>query len=1111
MCVTTVGMITPNRLRSLHRISCRCVLIWIGLAGFGVATVHPETNRATIADNAATRLPRVVVLADEADLEALLVVNLAEVEILERKELPRVSSEQLLADGDLRLAGADIALVVDRADGRGVLRVVDCKTGAVVVVLEMPAMPVAEAVRWLSVRARPFLNLAADADRPRVSLAGLRFVTDSAENRAAERALNLVLTARLQAGGAVVLERWRMGDLVFEKTLGADEGPFWNAARLVDGSVNTKQGRLSSRVRVRDAAGVESLWEVAAGSAEELAEAITAKILQSTEVGMATPGASLENSRVEAEAFLAEAKWMLAHGLPREAWQATESALALGMTPRREAEMLRVQAAAMCAYPDDLRTSGYGQDGGYRVRAFESGDLSERVAAATEAVLLAGDYWNAYSLKEPPRRWLLEHPDSLCIRTLYTGLRVLRGAHDLGWAKENSDAIQRLRGAIRRNVALMENGALGNQRTTFLIYLTNYAGYWSETPIEAVNFYRKVLHPDFDAGLKTWPEAIRGELAYDAKPHPPFLTGTAPREDFPFGSGSWRVIARDEDSARAAWADYLDELAHSPMALNRADGLALRWQSTADKRARISLAAEMVDFMSDHMTDLAGPHGYAIFSQFIEPFRHAARSTDFSGKQENLIRAFASLVRSESAVSPKIFGSAWALFENNHVKIHENLAREVLDALEARRARPSISAEDLSGIDSALSSVWKKFPSLRLIEESEGTITSRSLWIAAEHAPDDLRGHIGFSAETAVWQGGRLWVLDPHHGRLWEIDPRSGHAVIHSPMNRPKADFGSQLIGWDKRLAVTAERGVWVLDEKRERWTRVDLPPARHKIGVAHDHLWVVSGEAIRTGSVKQIEGNALYRVSPNLAVELVASSRRRPSVDALDAKLSGEPFAVFPSVTGGVIIGAYGQNWTFIDSVSATSAERPGKRFIGNIQPTSSPGLLARHGRSAGDRNRLMRVELFSPKGVELLLTHPSLDQSGQALFPYTQELVDLPASYYSVAWSEGGLEILAWSSRGSPWGASEAWLARIDAEGCLINPLRFEWPVDGDQRARASGHEPSVMRYPHPDAKGLIATDDGLVITGRGMLGFWFIPKEQLEARRLAMRAAKAKSRAE
>lgn len=100
----------------------------------------------------------------------------------------------------------------------------------------------------------PYLENSADKEAPRISLIGLRFETDSPENRTTERLANLAIANELQKSGAIVLERWRLGDLVFEKSLRHDESPFWKAADLRDGSLSQDKGgfsaRLGSRARV---------------------------------------------------------------------------------------------------------------------------------------------------------------------------------------------------------------------------------------------------------------------------------------------------------------------------------------------------------------------------------------------------------------------------------------------------------------------------------------------------------------------------------------------------------------------------------------------------------------------------------------------------------------------------------------------------------------------------------------------------------------------------------------------------------------------------------------------------------------------------------------------
>src|SRR5690606_32279672 len=217
-----------------------------------------------------------------------------EVETLGRTDLPKAVSEHALAGGDLRLTNAEIVLVVTRSEGGGMARVVDCASGATVVALDLPVLPVAEGANWIVSRVRPFLGAVADSARPRVSLTGLRFVTDSVENRATERAINLMLATRLQSGGALVLERWRMTDLVFEKSLGAVDSPFWRAAEVIDGSLSASAGNLTARVRIRSASGEESLILAAGDTATKLIDEIARQVLEVPMQAAIVSGGSVE-------------------------------------------------------------------------------------------------------------------------------------------------------------------------------------------------------------------------------------------------------------------------------------------------------------------------------------------------------------------------------------------------------------------------------------------------------------------------------------------------------------------------------------------------------------------------------------------------------------------------------------------------------------------------------------------------------------------------------------------------------------------------------------------------------------------------------------------------
>ena len=252
-------------------------------------------------------------------------------------------------------------------------------------------------------------------------------------------------------------------------------------------------------------------------------------------------------------------------------------------------------------------------------------------------------------------------------------------------------------------------------------------------------------------------------------------------------------------------------------------------------------------------------------------------------------------------------------------------------------------------------------------------------------------------------------------------------------------------------------------------------------------------------GKEKESAGTSLFSVNSDFSTSLVASSRRRPPEHPMDQMIAGEPFALIPAKGGGVILGAWGQKWTFLDSTTGQPPDRL-NQAQGNVQLSSSPDLIVRCKQLSGDRDQLVRVESFSSQGEALLLADPQSDSGSPTRFTYPRELGEIAASQYAVAWDGKLLWILAWSNRGSPLGATEAWIFRISDSGYKRAPLRFVWPSDGDQRVRA-GHSGDTRgyRYPVIDPKGIVPTDHGLVITGRGMSGFWYLPYADLEKLRL------------
>lgn len=1029
--------------------------------------------------------PRIAIFSKDADLEALLTANLKECEILSRSQIPDAAAEAARDGKPLNLNGANVALILEPSGNETSVRLVSVSSGATIANWIAPKLPKNELSRWIALRAGAYLSEFPREDSARISLVGLRFETDSATLRGQERQANLMLAAELQTAGAIVLERWRMGDLVFEKTLLPEDSAFWKDATLVDGSLKTTSAGYSAAVRLRQPGGEDRHITLEASSLENLVRQIA---LQTFSLPTDIP----RDRQMEPDTFLTECRWMLANGMHREAWQAAEAAIALG-AQGREPQMLRVKAAAMTAYPDDLQVM-HGMPGGYDPRSLPREEMEARMAAATEAMLLARDYLVKNSPCQPPGRWSLEHPPTLAAQSLYTGLRLLRKAWDSGWAADHPEAVQSLRQAVQRNIPLIQEEPLSPAMwSTFQSYLASMAAYWNSSPAETITFYRDVLRRDFPGGHSHWPQAIRKELFYNNLPYPPFLTGGAPKEDFPFGSGYSRVIDGQGQSALEAWEGYLAELATSPDPLARADALAFRWHSTADLAARRVLTSEMVEFLHAEFPALCSKDGPAIFEDFAEALRCVNQSRDLAPAQAKLMEFFQRILQIPEPLPRGILNRVWVALSDRKLNIREDQVKALLSAIEARASQPK-TAEESKELASARSNLLREFPTLRTEDSPQNAIVATNYWLTSESAPSALRSQIGFHPEAAVWHDHALWDIDPFAGRLWRIQPDTKEYQIFDAANRPKAYFGSHLVVWGEQMAITTENGISVLDKDRTAWKEISLPPARYTIGVSGKYLWAASGDRPTPNHDAPSTGVMLYRISPDLTTELIASSRRRPAQHPLDETLRGEPFVILPAENDGVIVGARGNGWPFLDSNTGQPPPRLKERFVGNVRLSSNPQIVVRCNYSSNDRNRLARVELFTPQGNFLLLSHPKKDKGQNPRFAFPAELDDFPATEFTVAWDGTTLSVLAWSSEGSPWGAAHARLFCIRDGGFTGAPVVFKWDASIEARVRAARHDPKVVRYPNPDAEGLISTDKGLVLTGRGMWGYWFIPNSQL-----------------
>jgi hypothetical protein len=337
-----------------------------------------------------------------------------------------------------------------------------------------------------------------------------------------------------------------------------------------------------------------------------------------------------------------------------------------------------------------------------------------------------------------------------------------------------------------------------------------------------------------------------------------------------------------------------------------------------------------------------------------------------------------------------------------------------------------------------------------------------------------------------------------------EDQPREFATELISAADAPEQPhFGTRPLFAEQHLFLASRDRVSMLDLAASRWTELALPSARYRIFAANGSVWAAFGERPGMGVISANHGTGLYRIDPRSgAPQLVFSTRRRPVEHPLDRHAVAEPFTLFAGADGQPVIGLWGEEWSFHRISDGTLWQNSVPTSVLAATSTPSGTLLLRTLHRGGDFNRLQSAAFISPQGrPELLLRDDSLERP-----PAGDPVWNLPAALrvplaagernYCAALLGDAFYLLAWETGGSPLGASKADLyvfqrGRRDATPL---PLRFQVsPEDEPQLPRTS--EANLFRFPAPDHNGLVATDRGLAIAGRGMPGFWFIPQADLQ----------------
>ena len=720
-----------------------------------------------------------------------------------------------------------------------------------------------------------------------VSLLGIRPVFEI--DRALETTLNLAVAQQLSAQtGIAVSERWKMNDLVFERSL-SDEKPqaFATGTVLLDGSYTRKGEHLEFSLRLRKA-------EEEAGKTLTLQGPVNKPVEVARQIGKLVATESGGSGKVlawdalkEGKEYSALGQWLFERKLYGPAAQACESAVALGFTG--DATLWN----RSCAYMEMTGLEDAGildRTGVGELERLSETEFARRVNLAirmTQCVLeLVEAKWGA------ALRTRNFHERNLYLELQYQGNLLLLQAvcvrqQQLALATE----ARTLRGLTRELVRR------GNQE-----FRNNFGEnkpqrcYMFDTPEQCAADLRQLLHPS--------------RLTYVH-----WCKSRSWRSEFWGTCGSdrlWRMVdwsSTDNRGGREAWRRFIDEMRTSKVLLNRVDACAFAFGEARTDQERLVELDKLHALLQSSGDELMTPDGQKSFDAvggiFWRWSRLHAADPRFLVKMSGL---FTRLLQSGEWLDPPTIRAAsscvWrygGLVEEGKAVIPEALAVDMLSAVEAYIGRARKDKrwksqyqhpnhgnpdEDLKKMTGRIIAACPKLRSQRAGPRPPvpGAVAIRGWKPSFPGAPPDVWMNGSF---IVPWNDA-FFVPSLEHGIL-EVDARSlsVRRLIKWPSASAKFVGGftrnddSFMVNLGNRLFVTPASG------DGGTWREVEIPNFTGKEGLD----WIIEalGPEFFVGSSMQDDAreNPLLmagKVRDGKLTWLVASNRR-PAVGPLDSR----------------------------------------------------------------------------------------------------------------------------------------------------------------------------------------------------------------------------------
>lgn len=1063
------------------------LLALLTVPAFGPAAESSETS----ARKPAVGIISVPELRRAADVLTVALSSDSALTLLERNEIDRVLNEQHLSASGLasenyarlgRLLGADGLVFLDTAkiNDQPVLSVRIVAAGPGVIVgacyakhppedLQKWATDLTERVHGLA----PKLGIPVGQAIP-VSVLNLRSALPMHGSRDLERGLTLMLTHRLASEPRLfVLERVRMQKLAFEKALASGSpSDFWSSSYVVDGEITrSSSNALSVKLRL-ERPGRDPQTVQAEGSTKELqgvTELLASKLRR--QMGQNNP-ATAWRPLEEGQRFYAEAKSAFEAGLLEESLAAAEASRILGCESVALREML-LNLYVLKTFKEEERSAiksvpieDVDLDSALRGLDLYAGLLEEHVPIRFTSVgrlrheLGPLMFWNASRVI----RWYREND-------LYTSRR-----EDLELLRE------RIRYAAQLFLAKGGAGPLYE----FYCVMACYAPYWYDEPAQVLKAYEATLAPSFNdyASAISW---VRHYLTqYRDKPNP---FGTQDLDQRTPWLIDWKGAGKQP--LDDVWRRFVQARLESPALNDRLDGLLLAFYSTESHEAQASITERAkAEVWTNRETVVSNQVTFAITTQLISglPF-----GEDF---RFQILDCFLRTGRFfDYGFFSACFGSG---FTN---RAH---AETLYESMREFEQRGGLTGPYLKGMESSFhdfqEQLARAFPGLRQSPANGLNVTLSWPRLSAAQA-----NKLVYWPRQVLYAAGAIWVSadetlkDGFQTTFTRVElPAFTTAVWQAPFTIPRAEGGS-MDDFNHAFAVAGEWLFWVHGGKLARghlatgkWEELEVPPARFPLlKFVNGYLYYAfPSEPHQWAYEPQVSG--ILSIDPRaMRIEVLASSRRKPAKSRLD---DVPAYFVYDLFSGP-------GNQLYASVLSKRNPRRQGELY--RYSETEKEWTLAHS--EVGyyfDPHRVASFDsgnVIQPIGCDLERTF-ILYQDGtlEFLFPDPYQLRK-PAPtrwpHQPPMW-----EHTPWNPVVATADGNDLWVlgARRSTESAPLNLYLYKRGVA--ERRTAPLYFPSAHteNYPTMDSGPvqLLGTPEGLVIAGTRDTGFWFLPKQELQA---------------